>query len=210
MEQPANMTYQNTVSSPVYLAPVLPADGPIPAELDRQLVDIARNAGCGDLIARDSLYWAVAGRLEPSVRRIFWLHAQTYRHGYLELEDVRQSSYLVFVEMINSWRPEDSFANYLFGMFGWRLRYELRSFDKRREVPMPTEHSIEAPDSAPGVETLERLLDRLPDRQRRIVNLRLSRNLTFMEIGETLGVSPRTIRRDMHAIARAVKKEVSV
>ncbi len=188
----------------VYLAPVLPPDGPINRELDRVLADVAETARLGDRTARDSLYWAVAGRLEPSMRRLYRLHVLAYGNGVLELQDVQQSSYLVLVDMIETWEPGESFVNYLFGMFHWRLRNELRAYAKRHEIAIPELEIAQARDTATAAVALERLLARLPDRQRRIVQLRLTRGLTFVDISAVLGVSPRTIQRDLQAIARAV------
>jgi RNA polymerase sigma factor (sigma-70 family) len=205
MEQPAIVTDQPARKPLIYLSPVLPVDGPIPHELERILSAVARTAGQGDRIARDSLYWALAGRLEPALRRMYRLHTVTHGPALLELDDVRQSGYLVFVDMMDTWRPDDSFASYLFGMFVWRLRDELRRYEKRRETTLSEAHPVRARDNRSNAELLERLLARLPERQREIVRLRLNRNLSFIEIGAVLGVSSRTIRRDMQAITEAVR-----
>ena len=205
MEQPDIVSDQPARKPLIYLSPVIPLDDPITFDIDRVLAAVARTAGQGDRIARDSLYWALAGRLEPAVRRIYRLHAVTYGPALLELDDVRQSGYLVFVDMIDAWQPEDSFATYLFGMFIWRLRGELRRYEKRREMTLSDGYAIRAREARSNEVLLERLLDRLPERQRRIVQLRLNRNLSISEIGAKLGVSPRTIRRDMDAIAIAVR-----
>src|SRR5687767_7065519 len=112
MEQPAIVTDQPARKPLIYLSPVVPVDGPIAPEVDRILTAVAQTAGQGDRVARDSLYWALAGRLEPAMRRMYRLHTVTHGPALLELEDVQQSGYLVFVDMINAWQPEDSFANY--------------------------------------------------------------------------------------------------
>lgn len=204
MDQSEDATEIVARSPLIYLAPVLPQDGAIAPALDRLLADVAATARHGDRTARDALYWAVAGRLEPSMRRLHRLHTLTYGPGMLELEDVQQSSYLVLVDMIESWDPDDSFVPYLFGMFHWRLRRELRVYAKHREAVIPQAGIGREPDTTATAASLERLLSRLPERQRRIVQLRLTRNLTFGEIGALLAISPRTIRRDLDAIKEAV------
>lgn len=206
MEQPLVVTDLAVRNPLMYLSPVLPAAGPIAPEIDHILTAVARTAGQGDRIARDSLYWALAGRLEPAMRRMYRLHTVTYGPALLELEDVHQSGYLVFVDMIDAWEPDGSFASYLFGMFIWRLRDELRRYEKRRERAL-AEGLIRRTTARTPADSalLERLLARLPQRQRAIVRLRLERDLSVIEIGQKLGVSPRTIRRDMQAIAHAVR-----
>lgn len=195
-----------TRSPLIYLAPVLPPDGSIAPELERLLADVAATARHGDRTARDALYWAVAGRLEPSIRRLLRLHWLAYGPGMLELEDVQQSSYLVLVDMIGSWKPDESFVTYLFGLFHWRLRRELRVYAKPRQVVAPTSGNRQAPEEAAEAAALARLLARLPERQRRIVQLRLTRDLTFNEISSILDVNPRTIRRDLDAIKQTVRR----
>ncbi len=106
--------------------------------------------------------------------------------------------------MISSWQREDSFVTYLFGMFHWRLKEALRAYDRRRLVPMPEGEIADSPDSSAAVVALERLLASLPERQRLIVHIRLSGGLSFAEISAVLGLSPRTIQRDMEAIAETV------
>jgi RNA polymerase sigma factor (sigma-70 family) len=204
MDQSEDTTNDVSRSPVIHLAPVLPREGPIDRQLDCLLAHIATTARHGDRTARDSLYWAVVGRLEPSMRRLYRLHVLTYGQGMVELEDVQQSSYLVFADMIASWEPDESFVRYLFGMFHWRLRYELRAYAKRRETVMPVTETVQPSEAAASAAALERLLRRLPERQQRIVQLRLRRDLSFIEIGAILGVSPRTIKRDLHAIEQAV------
>lgn len=87
-----------------------------------RLQHLAVAARRGDVAARDLLYRSLQNRLH----RIGWVLRPwpdtADETGIWERDDVRQESWLVFVDLLRAWNEEGSFVAYLLARFAWRLR----------------------------------------------------------------------------------------
>jgi RNA polymerase sigma-70 factor (ECF subfamily) len=116
-----------------------------------------------------------------------------------EAEDALQA---VFVELAR--KPEilgrlDSPAAYLFTAARNKALRERKRASRRREAeseavgPQVLESRDHGRHEPAEVERLERALRTLPDEQREVLALKLFEDMTFAEIGASLGISPNTV-----------------
>lgn len=133
-------------------------------------------------------------------------------------EDAEDMTSEVFVKAsseLDITRPEASIASWLFTVARnelndhWRRHYRfgaLLPFDDVRAHSSPEPSHVE---SEPGgaEERLEPILAALPDRYRRVLELRFLQNLTIRETAEAMGVTQENVKVMQHrALARAVSQ----
>lgn len=134
-----------------------------------------------------------------------------------ESEDVTQEVFLKAYASLGRFRGE---ANLFTWLYRIAVNEALRS--RRRRRPQPLEEAPEAavppaepaePEETPTLETLRRLLDRLPEDHRTIVVLRDLEGLSYREIAETLEIPLGTVesrlfraRRELRALWRKTKE----
>ncbi len=174
-------------------------DGP----RDLWLGQLARAAAAGDRTARDALWEQIGARLTHVARHSIW------DMNMEEQEDMAQEAFPIFLALVREWAnpktqkarqtpdaPGEGFAEYLFGLFRWRVRNAIRA--ERRVVtgPIPRDTTV-----APFARAHEFALDLpaflalLPEEERRIFLLRIVEGRTIREIAARLGLTDRTVRR---------------
>lgn len=111
----------------------IPEIGRIDSETVALVQELAVRARNGDNTARDQLFWALRPRLN---RKSWFLKSWPNTAGMTGIwdrDDVRQETWLVFVDLLTAWDGKTKFVPYLLARFGWRLRDRiLRGIGKRQ------------------------------------------------------------------------------
>jgi RNA polymerase sigma factor (sigma-70 family) len=188
------------VDRPPALAPAVPASGRIPAELDAVLSALGCRAAAGDVDALNALYAAYAPRLTYWVRRA---QSSLWRYGVdraLEPEDIAQQAYLVFADLLRAWEGDQSLSRYVFAYFPWRLSDAMRKMSDHRERRSldASPSLLLADDSAAATEAialLEAFASVLPEREAKVLLLRIRDGLPWNEVARISGIDRRTMFR---------------
>lgn len=122
----------------------IPVTGRINPETVRRVQELARCAGSGDNAARDQLYFALKPRLYHKVWALKPWPNTPHMTGIWDRDDVRQETWMVFVELLETWNGKGEFVPYLLARFYWRLRDRiLRGIGKPQtqfgEIRIPEE-----------------------------------------------------------------------
>lgn len=100
----------------------IPVIGRIDAETSERIHDLAERARSGESPARDQLFFA----LRPRLNRIGYIlnpwPDTPDKTGIWDRNDVRQETWIVFVELLATWDGEVRFVPYVLARFAWRLR----------------------------------------------------------------------------------------
>lgn len=190
---------------PQPLVPVLPLSGAVPAEMDATFRALGRLAAAGDFAARDALYAAFAPRLDHWVRRA---QGSCMRHGFdpaIDPEDIAQEAFLVFADLVNTWDGRGSMSGYVIAYFPWRLSNAIRRMsDPRQHRSLDARPTALLTDGTVSGDEAGALLTaiaaELPDREGRILLLRIRDGLTWDQIAERIEVDRRTALRDWKTI----------
>lgn len=125
----------------------IPVTGRIDPDAVAHIQEIAARARAGDNVARDQLYVALCPRLyRKSLGLKPWPNSPRMT-GIWDRNDVRQETWIVFIELLTAWDGKMTFVPYLLARFGWRLRDRiLRGIGKRQiqfgEIRVP-EHMLD-------------------------------------------------------------------
>lgn len=199
------------------LVPVLAADDEITPEIDRLLTTVARDAGDGDVAARNALYIAFAQKIARFVRRY---RTQLSGFGWgaaIDLDDVAQEAFLVFADLVAEWQGGDSFCVYFLGHFPWELRNAVRrigtanrpalSLVETPDVPWLADGSAAADEAIALLETVAAGLQ-APDGD--ILLWRIRDAETLAVIAHRLGTSRRTVDRAWDRIVSELRWSLGV
>jgi DNA-directed RNA polymerase specialized sigma24 family protein len=181
-----------------WLLPVAPPAEHVTPEIGRFFQGAAEAAVAGDLLARDALFAAFLPRFERSIRRVQRLWSEQIREAAIEPEDIAQEAYLVFVELLDCWSPDEPIAAHLSSQFYWRLNDAMRVWRKPSPVRLAALAVIPADDHVLDVETqalVDEITANLAPEITQMVLWRISERLTFPEMARRAGVSIRTVRR---------------
>lgn len=173
---------------------------PGPEPTDEELVRRARSgddSALGNLVAR---HHEAAFRVAVSLVR-----------DEDTAQDVVQDSFLKAFRALDGFRGDASFRTWLLTITGNEARGALRKSGRRRETALDDVGPVASGESGPAerVEFAEesakarRMLERLPEKQRLSVALRIDEGLSFREIGEVIGSSEGAARVNyFHGIRR--------
>ena len=197
-------------SSPRPLVPVVPITGPVPDSTDRRLSALALAAKEGDIAARETLYAAIAPRLDAITRALFNARLRHRFDPAIELSDLQQEGFLVFTELLERWDNERGFTGYLHGAFHWRMR---QAYTKLSAGAPPRRTTVAAlnplADDSHEAEVarmhLRAIVEPLPARQREVVLLRLESGYREHQVAELLGIGRRTVAREWDRALRALR-----
>ncbi len=154
--------------------------------------ELIRNAKRGDRSAIEALYRSYAPRIYTLVRRLTGDDAQA--------EDAAQEAWLRAIRALPGFKGQALFSTWLHriavncALYGRRRRERAKerelylddSFTAREVVGEPLLHR-----------RLERALDRLPERMRRVLVLHDVEGYTHEEIAELMGVAPGTCKSQL-------------
>ncbi len=174
--------------------------------------DLIERARAGDAAAADAL---ARNYLTP-----LWRFANRYLHNPDDASDAVQETWLRVFRALPTFRRGAPFAPWL-----WRIAVNVcTDIHRRRRRVVPLEDILEptSPDLVEE-ETIDRLsqeetaaavarvVEKLPERYRRVVELRYSAGLSVEEVARTLGVPSGTVKthlfRAREQIRRAITRE---
>jgi RNA polymerase sigma factor (sigma-70 family) len=192
------------------LAPALSPRGAVSPEQDQQLGRLGRRAIAGDRDALAALYAAYLPRLDHWVRRACRSCYRPSADAAIEPDDIVQQGFVVFAELLLDWDGSSSLSSYLIAYFPWRLSDVVRRMAGGRTPRMDnTPRSLDlADDSFAASEALvliRALAADLPEREERILLLRVCDGMTWDEIAAAVGVTRRTALRDWQSIRRSLR-----
>lgn len=178
---------------------------PRPTCPDAGLVDRARQ---GDPEALDEL-----------VRRH---HAAVYRTalGILrdedQAQDAAQETFLKALRGLEAFRGESAFRTWLVSIVVNEARAALRRTGRRAEMPLEEAVPLEPRGSNPADQALQGIqldrvrvcLDRLPEKQRLAVELRIFEGMSFREVGQVIASSEGAARVNYHHGIRRLREWV--
>lgn len=164
-------------------------------ELDDALVERAQG---GDAVALDTLvrrHYELAYRVALGMVRDSDLAS-----------DVVQEAFVSATRALAGYRGDSSFRGWLATIVKNEARNVLRSAGRRRESDIDAVAPIAASGSTPVERTVvrdearrvRRYVDRLPEKQRLAVTLRIDQGLSFREVGELIGSSEGAARVNYH------------
>ncbi|MDH5759260.1 MAG: RNA polymerase sigma factor, partial [Gemmatimonadota bacterium] len=111
--------------------------------------------------------------------------------------DVAQDAFLKAFRGLNGFRGDAAFRTWLLTITGNEARGVLRKRQRRRETSLEDAGPVVARGPSPETEIsvsdeaarARRFLERLPEKQRLCVALRIDEGMSFKEIGEVIGSS---------------------
>ena len=180
---------------------------PFPAERrDRSLISVDASDASDEDLMRD---WAAgdAGAFEPLYARY---RQRLYRYLLRHLRDralvdeLFQDVWMRVIDARARWRPDGSFASWLFAIAHHRLGDHWRRSAQRPPPPDDADARLErisdpqTPERALSEferrRQLQLALDDLPAEQREVLLLRLEQELTLEEIGQVVGAGRETVK----------------
>jgi len=179
------------------------------------LEELIRRAREGEGEAIGELSQRYGNRVRGAIRRGL---APDLR-ARVDTDDVFQSTFAASLHALKGFRyeGEKAFVAWLTKMAERRLidaarRHRAEMRDVRRQLPLASAAARSAGLTSPtqGVarsevtESIQRAVSRLPDSERRIVEMRSYENRSFLEIAEEVGLSGKDAARD--AYRRALKR----
>jgi RNA polymerase sigma-70 factor, ECF subfamily len=133
-----------------------------------------------------------------------------------DAEDLVQEAFVAVLEHIDSFDVRRPFAPWFFRIVVNRALNARKRATRRATVPVHGEIAAAGASPSARVEERElqdyvrRALDRLPDRQRAVVQLSGFGGLSSAEIGHLLGMPAGTVRWELHQARRALRLELAV
>ena len=162
----------------------------------------ALSAKTGDRAARDGLFCT----FRPVMARFFARYAgRAHESGAWDLDDLRQESFLVFVEVLAAWPGTGDFVAYFYAVFPKRLATAVRRLDGSSALD-PLRHrdgrlrrSVPPARIAGDAHRLRRLLS---PQERRILALHAWESLALPDVARQAGLSVDDTRRHWRRIRR--------
>jgi RNA polymerase sigma-70 factor, ECF subfamily len=132
----------------------------------------------------------------------------------MEAEDVSQETFIRFLKAAQRYRPTASFRTYLFGIL---TRLCIDHSRKKRPVSTSAIPDLADPSSSPADDLLARersalirmALAVLPPNQKIAILLRHYEGLSYAEIAEILGVTPKAVERLLSRARAALQSRLS-
>jgi RNA polymerase sigma-70 factor (ECF subfamily) len=140
-------------------------------------------------------------------------------HRYLQdadaADEIVQASFVKAYASLARFRGAASFKTWIHQIALNECRLRVRRLKSRREVPLDcVETSFlqsdgDAPNDAFFRVRLQRLIGRLPDRQRAVLTLRVFSDLAFKEISRVEGISENSAKVNYHHAIKRLRQWLS-
>lgn len=179
---------------------------------DRELEDLILRARGGDREAAELLARAYERRVRTQIR----CRLASDLRARVDTDDVFQSTITASLEDLKGmeFRGERAFVAWLSTVAERRVldtakRHRAERRDVRRQRPLVSAQGVRADETSP-VEAairdevqraMREVMSRLPDRDRRLIELRSYSGLSFREIAEQLGLPNRHVARTLYRTA---------
>ncbi len=144
-------------------------------------------------------------------------HGAAYRVAFSMLQDddaaqdVVQDTFIKAFRALGGFRGDSSFRTWVLTIAGNQARGALRKRGRRKETALEDAGPMRSEQKAPDEEAVDaqeagrarKMLERLPEKQKLSVTLRIEEGLSFKEIGEVIGSSEGAARVNyFHGIRR--------
>lgn len=174
-----------------------------PSPVDSADAELARRAREGDVAAFTALverHWPRLVRFARSVA------------GDAEAEDVVQVSLVVAWERIGTLRDPVAFPAWLLRIVGREAVRVARRWSWRRLLPLSAlpERTDPAATGEVARFEVERVLGRLPPRQRAVMHLTVIEGMSDGEIGQVLGMDAATARSHRRKARQALRRQLGL
>lgn len=176
-------------------------------KLDRELSQQAVLAR-RDRDARDRLFGLLSFKI--------WRYCLRYRRFKLEpweFDDIQQLSYLVFVRLLEEWRPPvdarpSGFLIHFLAIYPLRLADDVRRLlGTRRSTTIEVVEERREP-SEREVQLIQSIVARLDPREQKLLRLRIEADLPVVEAAERVGMTHRTAYRRWSEILKIGREEL--
>jgi RNA polymerase sigma-70 factor, ECF subfamily len=199
-------------------APDSRAEAETPHTHDRvELRDLAALAGEGDRTALNDLLTRVRAVAHRYVRSRLW----TYPGGADMIDDVTQEVCVAVFGALSRYRDEGMpFEAFVYGIAARKVADAQRAFavadlsssdvpDGADESPTPEEHAVRYAELRHVMGLMDRLPEnRLPEKLREILRLRLVAGMSAEETGRALGMTPGAVRVAQHRALNTLRSFV--
>lgn len=166
-------------------------------------------------------FWSSSLPQDPDLEQVFSRYMDpVYRFLYTRVgnredaEDLTSEVFLKAARHLNAERPEASIAQWLFTVARTVLADHWRRY-YRSGAPLPFENNqmenLPSPEAAAespsrSVQLVADLLDALPERYRRVLELRFLKGYSVQETANEMAISPENVKVIQHrALAKAVQ-----
>ncbi|QTR06401.1 RNA polymerase sigma factor ShbA [Saccharothrix algeriensis] len=166
----------------------------------------------GSLAGEPRAVEQLLARVQPLVLRYCRARVGTRERTLVSAEDIAQEVCLAVVAALGRYRYEpDSFLAFVYGIAAHKVADARRRAVRSRSEAVPELPDTPAPEDGPEQRALNgeligqvaRLLQRLPERQREILVLRVAVGLSAEETAAAVGSTPGAVRVAQHrALAR--------
>lgn len=162
----------------------------------------ALSAKSGNRAARDRLFQT----FRPAMSRFFARYGgRAHESGAWDLDDLRQESFLVFVEVLDAWPGSGDFVAYFYAVFPKRLATAVRRLDGSQpwiRYGIATEGTDDPSQRLESRAMLNDFAALLSPQERRILALHAWESLALPDVALQAGLSVDDTRRHWRRIRR--------
>ncbi|MGE4243647.1 sigma-70 family RNA polymerase sigma factor [Ramlibacter sp.] len=169
---------------------------------EHRLRALFRQALAGDAVAYREFLAALAAHLRPFFRR-------RLTHFADDVEDLVQETLLAVHGQRHTYRPQEPLTAWVHGIARYKLVDLLRSKSRREALHVPFDDELElfAHSEAEATESkrdLDRMLQTLPERQRRALVMTKLEGASVAEAAGAIGMSEGALRVGVHRSLKAL------
>ncbi|WP_418698892.1 RNA polymerase sigma factor [Bacteroides sp.] len=167
---------------------------------------LLRELQAGDSNAFSSIYWQYSSHI------YFFINSML--HNTMAAEDITQNVFLKLWEKHESVDIEQNLEAYLFTIARNFVYKEIeRQLQSESFVSKAAERKDYATidsdiESQSFMEYLDRLIDKLPPKQKTIYILSRQKNMSYKEIAEVLSISEKTVENQLHNALKFLKRYI--
>ncbi len=172
------------------------------------------------LAGDESAFTALVNKYEKQIHAFVWRRVRDYHVA----EEITQDTFLRAYEKLGTLRDPNRFSGWLYMIATRRFltwfdekTIPMQSLDAMRETEIEAllyaqymAEQIEEIATEKQREVVAYLLEKLPARERTAVVLHYLSEMTCEEIGDFLGVSPNTVKSQLHRARKRLKKEAPI
>ena len=172
------------------------------------------------LAGDESAFTALVNKYEKRIHAFVWRQVKDYHIA----EEITQDTFLKAYEKLGTLRDPNRFSGWLYMIATRRFltwlgekRIPMQSLDAMSKAEIEAlfyaqymAEQIEKLTTEKQREVVAYLLEKLPARERTAVVLHYLSEMTCEEVGDFLGVSPNTIKSQLHRARKRLKKEAPI
>ena len=172
------------------------------------------------LAGDESAFTALVNKYEKRIHAFVWRQVKDYHVA----EEITQDTFLKAYEKLGTLRDPNRFSGWLYMIATRRFltwlgekRIPMQSLDAMSKAEIEAlfyaqymAEQIEKLTTEKQREVVAYLLEKLPARERTAVVLHYLSEMTCEEIGDFLGVSPNTVKSQLHRARKRLKKEAPI